>query len=32
VTNDPAIGVRPVLVVDVGGGSTEWVVGNGGLT
>ena len=32
VTNDPAIGVRLVLVVDVGGGSTEWVVGNGGLT
>jgi exopolyphosphatase/guanosine-5'-triphosphate,3'-diphosphate pyrophosphatase len=31
VTSDPAIGARPVLVVDVGGGSTEWVVGSGGL-
>jgi exopolyphosphatase/guanosine-5'-triphosphate,3'-diphosphate pyrophosphatase len=27
VTSDPAIGSQPVLIVDVGGGSTEWVFG-----
>ena len=32
VTSDPAIGPQPVLIVDVGGGSTEWVVGEAGLT
>jgi exopolyphosphatase/guanosine-5'-triphosphate,3'-diphosphate pyrophosphatase len=31
VTSDPLIGPRPVLIVDVGGGSTEWVVGESGL-
>jgi exopolyphosphatase / guanosine-5'-triphosphate,3'-diphosphate pyrophosphatase len=31
VTSDPDIGMRPVLIVDVGGGSTEWVVGEGGF-
>jgi exopolyphosphatase/guanosine-5'-triphosphate,3'-diphosphate pyrophosphatase len=30
VTSDPAIGPRPVFIVDVGGGSTEWVVGQDG--
>ena len=29
VMSDPALGRRPVLVVDVGGGSTEWAVGEG---
>ena len=31
VTSDPMIGSRPVLMVDVGGGSTQWVVGENGL-
>jgi exopolyphosphatase/guanosine-5'-triphosphate,3'-diphosphate pyrophosphatase len=31
VTSDPAVGARPVLIVDAGGGSTEWVVGEGGF-
>lgn len=31
VTSDPAIGSQPVLIVDVGGGSTEWVVGERGI-
>jgi len=31
VTSDPVIGGQPVLIVDVGGGSTEWVVGEGGF-
>jgi len=32
VTSQPDIGVGAILVVDVGGGSTEWVFGNGGFT
>ena len=32
VMSEPGIGRRPVLIVDVGGGSTEWVVGEDGFT
>jgi exopolyphosphatase/guanosine-5'-triphosphate,3'-diphosphate pyrophosphatase len=32
VTSNPEIGTRPVLIVDVGGGSTEWIVGEDGFT
>ena len=31
VTNDPLVGTHPVLIVDVGGGSTEWAVGESGF-
>ncbi len=31
VSSDPAIGLRPALIVKVGGGSTEWVLGESGL-
>ena len=31
VTSDPLIGPQPVLIVNVGGGSTEWVVGESRL-
>jgi exopolyphosphatase/guanosine-5'-triphosphate,3'-diphosphate pyrophosphatase len=31
VTSDPLIGPQPVMVVKVGGGSTEWAVGESGL-
>ncbi|MGO8698628.1 MAG: hypothetical protein ACLQVY_13010 [Limisphaerales bacterium] len=30
VTSDPAIGPQPILIVKVGGGSTEWVAGENG--
>ena len=32
VTSDPAFAEGPMLIVDVGGGSTEWVVGEGSST
>lgn len=32
VTSDPAFAEQPLLIVDVGGGSTEWVVGEGAFT
>lgn len=32
VTSDPDFVEGPVLIVDVGGGSTEWVVGESGVT
>ncbi len=32
VTSDSQFARRPVLIVDVGGGSTEWIVGEAGAT
>jgi exopolyphosphatase/guanosine-5'-triphosphate,3'-diphosphate pyrophosphatase len=32
VTSSPELEIRPVLIVDVGGGSTEWIVGENGFT
>ena len=31
VASDPRIGSQPVMIVDVGGGSTEWVLGERGF-